>query len=96
MQSKIEAEESKPEKSAGVYIKLADTLAKQKSLEEAINYYHQQALALNPENERLYLALGNTYAQQKQFNEAIGNYQRAIKPKADYDNAYKSLGNVLR
>ena len=30
------------------------------------------------------------------YNDAIKNYQKAIDLKADYDNAYKNLGDLLR
>jgi protein O-GlcNAc transferase len=53
-------------------------------------------LADFPEHPLLYNVLGISKAKLELFGGAIKNYQKAIKYKPDYADAYNNLGNACR
>ena len=79
----------------------------QEQLKNVIEFYNQgelqmclvatkQLLVLFPNSVVLYNIHGTVNARLEQFDVAIDSYQKAIKIKPKYADAYNNLGNVLR
>ena len=79
----------------------------QEQLQHLIEFYNQGQLHLClvatnqflgdfPNSVFLYNIQGTVNARLQQFDAAIDSYQKAIKIKPDYADAYNNLGNVLR
>ena len=79
----------------------------QEQLQHLIEFYNQGQLHLClvatnqflgdfPNSVFLHNIQGTVNARLQQFDAAIDSYQKAIKIKPDYADAYNNLGNVLR
>ena len=79
----------------------------QEQLQHLIEFYNQGQLHLClvatnqflgdfPNSVFLYNIQGTINARLQQYEAAIDSYQKAIKIKPDYADAYNNLGNVLR
>ena len=68
---------------ADLFLKLGD--------EEQGEYYYQESLELNPDNETVQLALINLYLKQERFNEAVVKIETALENEEADAQFYWSL-----
>ncbi|MFQ5849007.1 MAG: tetratricopeptide repeat protein [Candidatus Binatia bacterium] len=80
--------------SAAGYNNLGNALAKQGSIDQAVEAY-QQALQVEPRYAPAHYNLGNLFARQGKLNEAMHHYQEAVRILPDFAEAHNNLGNVL-
>ncbi len=89
---------SDPEKLAGYYIKMGETMIKPKKFDSAI-YFYLKAFSLAPKNIKNWCLINNNLGyclnQVGRFKEAEGYCQCAIKIDSGCYYAYKNLGISL-
>jgi predicted O-linked N-acetylglucosamine transferase (SPINDLY family) len=99
MNRKERRQKAKAAKKSGLKVNhhgiLAEQLAQQGKIEEAIVAY-QQALKADRKFVMGHYNLGVLYGSQGRPGDAIQSYQRAITLNPDYAEAHYSLGNALK
>src|SRR5262249_45171505 len=73
---------------------LAEGLARQGHIDEAILHY-RQAIHIRPDYAEVHNNLGNALSKKGQLDAAIGQLQEAIRLKPDGAEAYNNLGSAL-
>jgi len=88
--------ELKPKTPASVYLKLANTLEKQKRFAEAIASYNK-LLEVKPElGKRIYVNLGTAQMKQGLLDEAIASFEKALETNPNLASAYGNLVTAYR
>ncbi len=57
-------------------------------------YYYNEALSYNPNDERVLVNLGELYDDAGRYEESVDAYKKALDIKPDYGFAYNGLGNT--
>jgi predicted O-linked N-acetylglucosamine transferase (SPINDLY family) len=73
---------------------LANALAAQGKLDQAVDYY-ERALVLGPDNADAHNNLGLVLAAQGKLDQAVAHFERALALDPDYTEVHNYLGNAL-
>jgi protein O-mannosyl-transferase len=72
---------------------LANVLAKQGHMDEAVGHY-QQTISIKPNFADAYINLGNVYQMQGRSSDAMDQYLQALKLKPDNPGVHYNLGLI--
>src|SRR3989337_2619521 len=77
------------------HLEIADSLAKENKLEEALAEY-TKAIETNVNLSEAYYGRGSVYLEQEKLEEAVADFRKAIDINPKYIDAHKKLAETFK